>query len=256
MKKITFLSLLFLVTSAVIGQTYSTGTITLSNTSGLTMTLRLDVGAQVSMTLTGPASRWFSVGFGATSMTAGTDVVLVHTGGTLTSFDRVLPGFSTPTAEAIQNWTINSNTVSGNIRTITATRALNTGDSNDYIFPSIPSTLNIIWARGNANNYSLGYHGGANRGVTAVNFTLGSNDFATSNVKMFPNPASSMVYFELPEILQQAEIQIFDMLGKKVKHLIYNQNALAVPVDDLAKGFYQVNITSNDQVLNQTLLIN
>ncbi len=122
-----FLSLLFLVTSAVIGQTYSTGTITLTNTSGLAMTLRLDVGSQVSMTLTGPADRWFSVGFGATSMTAGTDVVLVHTGATLTSFDRVLPGFGAPTAEAIQNWTINSNTVSGNVRTITATRALNTG---------------------------------------------------------------------------------------------------------------------------------
>jgi hypothetical protein len=256
MKKITFLSLLFLVTSAVIGQTYSTGTITLSNTSGLAMTLRLDIGSQVNMTLTGPSDRWFSVGFGATSMTAGTDVVLCHTNTTLTSFDRFLPGFAAPSIDPIQNWTVISNMVSGNVRTITASRALDTGDSNDYIFPSVPSTLNIIWARATTNNYSLTYHGSANRGVTAVNFTLGSNDFATTNVKMFPNPANATVYLELPETMQQAEIQIFDMLGKKVKHLIYNQNALVIPVNDLSKGFYQVNIVSDDKALNQTLIIN
>jgi hypothetical protein len=256
MNKITFLSLLLFLTWTVTSQTYSTGTITLSNTTGLVMTLRLDVGSQVSMTLTGPSDRWFSVGFGATSMTAGTDVVLCHINTTLTSFDRFLPGFAAPTEDPIQNWTVISNTVSGTVRTITATRALNTGDSNDYIFSSTPSTLNIIWARATTNNYSLTYHGSANRGVTAVNFTLGSNDFATANVKMFPNPASSNVYIELPNDLQQSEIQIFDMLGKRVKHFIYNQNAMTIPVNDLAKGYYQVNIISNNQVLNQTLVIN
>lgn len=256
MKKITFFILLFSATWTAIGQTYSTGTITLSNTTGLAMTLRLDVGSQVSMTLTGPAGRWFAVGFGATSMAAGTDVVLCHTNATLTSFDRHLPGFAAPVEDLIQNWTINSNDVSGSVRTITATRALNTGDANDFIFPAEPASLNIIWARAISNNYSLVNHGSTNRGATAVNFTLGSNDFATSNVKMFPNPANSMVYLELPETMQQAEIQIFDMLGKKVKHLIYNQNAINISVNDLNKGFYQVIIIAEDKVLSQNLIIN
>lgn len=255
MKKITFLSLLFLITSTVIGQTYSTGTITLSNTTGLDMTLKLDVGTQVNMTLTGPADRWFAVGFGATSMTAGTDVVLCHTNTSLTSFDRHLTGFNAPVSDGIQNWTINTNTVSGNVRTITATRALSTGDSNDFVFSSTPSSLNIIWSRASTNNYSLVYHGSANRGITAVNFTLGSNDFATANVKMFPNPASSFVYLELPENLQQAEIIIFDMTGKEVKHLTYNQDTITIPVDDLSIGFYVMKVIAQDKVLNQNLII-
>ena len=255
MKKITLL--FYLLSSCYItAQGYSTGTVNLNSTAGVAMTAKIDVDANVTLRLTGPSDRWFALGFGATSMTAGTDVVLCHTNTTLTSFDRFLPGFAAPSIDPIQNWTVISNMVSGNVRTITASRALDTGDSNDYIFPSVPSTLNIIWARATTNNYSLTYHGSANRGVTAVNFTLGSNDFATTNVKMFPNPANATVYLELPETMQQAEIQIFDMLGKKVKHLIYNQNALVIPVNDLSKGFYQVNIVSDDKALNQTLIIN
>ncbi|MCU0349697.1 MAG: T9SS type A sorting domain-containing protein [Flavobacterium sp.] len=256
MKKITLLGLLLFGSVTAFSQTYSTGTITLTNTTNLGMTLRLDVGSEVNMTLTGPSDRWFSVGFGATSMTAGTDVVLVHTNGTLTSFDRVLPGFGAPTADANQNWTINSNTVTGNVRTITASRALITGDSNDFVFPAIPSSLNIIWARASSNNYNLVYHGGNNRGVTAVNFTLGSNDFASANVKMFPNPANANVFLELPQNLVKAEVIIYDMLGKKVKQITYNQNAISIPVNDLSKGMYQVNIVSDELVLNQNLIIN
>ena len=101
MKKISSF-LLLLVSLTAFAQTYTTGTVTLSSTAGLTMSIKLDVGANVTMTLTGPSARWFAVGFNASSMAAGTDVAAVHTAGTLTNFDANLTGYSAPATDAQQ----------------------------------------------------------------------------------------------------------------------------------------------------------
>jgi hypothetical protein len=153
-------------------QTYTTGVVSLSNTAGLTMTAKIDVSSQVTLTLTGPAGRWFSVGFNASSMTSGTDVVSAHSAGALTAFDCNLTGYSAPVSDAQQNWTITSDAVNVGVRTIVATRALNTGDANDYIFPALPSSISLIWARSNSASFSYAYHGSMNRGITVANFTL------------------------------------------------------------------------------------
>lgn len=255
MKKITYLIYLLFISSSVFCQTYSTGTIQLSNTSGLAMTLRLDIGSQVNMILTGPADRWFSVGFGATSMTAGTDTVLCHTNSTLTSFDRVLPGFAAPTVDATQNWTVISNTVAGNVRTITATRALNTGDPNDYVFSSSPSALSIIWARASANNYSLTYHGGANRGATAVNFTLNSDDFALSQFKMYPNPAKSSVNLSFPDGFEKFNIKIYDQWGRIINEFSTNDKNFTFNASNYSSGSYIVKVETNENSFSKILIV-
>ena len=153
-------------------QTYTTGVVNLSSTSGLAMTAKIDVGAQVTLTLTGPAGRWFALGFNASSMTNGTDVVGVHSAGTLSAFDCKLIGFAAPVTDAQQNWTITSDVVSAGTRTIIATRALNTGDPNDYVFPSTPNFISLIWARSGSTSFSYSNHGGSNRGSTSASFTF------------------------------------------------------------------------------------
>ena len=128
-------------------QTYTTGVISLTTTGGLAMSVKIDVGTQVTLTLTGPSGRWFALGFNANSMTNGTDVVGVHSAGTLNSFDAKLTGFSAPVSDTQQDWTITSDVTSAGVRTIIATRALNTLDPNDYAFSATPTTLGLIWAR-------------------------------------------------------------------------------------------------------------
>lgn len=166
-----FLLLLF-VGTYVHAQTYTTGVISLSTTSGLAMTAKIDVGTQVTLTLTGPATRWFALGFDATSMGTGNDVVTVHTAGTLSAFDASIGGNSAPTADPQQNWTIVSDAVATGVRTVVATRALNTGDANDHIFTASTGSLSLIWARAGSATYGFSYHGSSNRGITTANFTL------------------------------------------------------------------------------------
>ncbi len=256
MKKITYLIYLLFIACNVFCQSYSTGTIQLSNTSGLGITLRLDIGSQVNMILTGPADRWFSVGFGATSMTAGTDVVLCHTNSTLTTFDRVLPGFAAPTADATQNWTILSNTVSGNVRTINATRSLDTGDSNDYVFSNTPSALSVIWARASANNYTLNYHGGANRGVTAVNFTLNTEDFLLSQFKIYPNPAKDQVNLTFSNVFEELNVKVFDQLGRVVDQFVVFDKNFNFSTSGYLSGSYIIKVESTENSFSKILLVN
>ena len=164
--------LLLVVLPATHAQTYTTGVVNLSSTAGLAMTAKIDVTTQVTLTLTGPAGRWFALGFNASSMTNGTDVVGVHSASTLSAFDCKLTGFAAPVTDAQQNWTITSDVVSAGTRTIIATRALNTGDANDYVFSATPTAISLIWSRSGSATFTYSNHGGSNRGITAASFTF------------------------------------------------------------------------------------
>jgi hypothetical protein len=166
-----FISFLFL-SAYFQAQTYTTGVVSLSSTPGLVMTAKIDVGTQVSLTFTGPSGRWFALGFDATSMGSGNDVATVHAVGTLNAFDASIGGYSAPIADPLQHWTITSDQVANGVRTVVATRALNTGDLNDHVFTAATGSLNLIWARAGSPGYSYSYHGGSNRGITTANFTL------------------------------------------------------------------------------------
>jgi hypothetical protein len=172
MKNNLFFILLLFAGTFVQAQTYTTGVVSLSSTAGLAMTAKIDVGTQVTLTLTGPASRWFAIGFDATGMGSGIDVVAVHSSGTLNSFDASIGGYSAPTSDPQQNWTIVSDQVVTGVRTVIATRALVTGDPNDHEFTAATGSLSMIWARAGSNVFSYSYHGSSNRGVTTANFTL------------------------------------------------------------------------------------
>lgn len=174
MKKTTLVLgfLLLFILPATYAQTYTTGVVNLSSTAGLAMTAKIDVTTQVTLTLTGPSGRWFALGFNASSMTNGTDVVGVHSATILSAFDCRLTGFSAPVTDAQQNWTITSDVVSAGTRTIIATRALNTGDANDYVFSATPTAISLIWSRSNSASFTYSNHGGSNRGVSAASFTF------------------------------------------------------------------------------------
>ncbi|MBP1672321.1 MAG: C-terminal target protein [Bacteroidetes bacterium] len=154
------------------GQTYTSGVVTLSNTSGLEMNVKIDLSTNVTLTMTGPSSRWFSIGFNTTQMANGVDVFVSHKVAPLTTPDAYLTGYSAPTYDPSQDWTIVSDVTVGTARTIVATRSLNTGDIHDYTFSAQSGNLNVIWARGNSNTFNLNDHGSNHMGSRSLTFTL------------------------------------------------------------------------------------
>jgi hypothetical protein len=169
MRKITFIFafLTFIFTQA---QTFSSGNVFLSDDGGLNYQVEIETNAtNVFLTFTAPADRWFGLGFGVSNMSSGGDVVIFD-GNNLT--DRSFAGNALPTLDSNQTWTITSNEVNANVRTLVATRPLSSGQGN-YVFTNSSQSITLAWAMGTSSSFSLQYHG-SNRGATAA--TMNQNE--------------------------------------------------------------------------------
>ena len=164
MKK-TLLILLLITSTSLFAQSFSTGTQTLS--SGLTTSINIDNDTgTTTLMLAGPSDKWFGIGFGNSNMN-GTDILM--TNGSSTLRDAYSTSNGLPQAEDSQDWTLEVNSVVNGTRTIVASRANNTGDSNDYVFNASAGSLTVIWAIGSSTTYA--YH--SIRGATALSVSLG-----------------------------------------------------------------------------------
>jgi len=239
MKKI--LLILFLTSSiSLFAQSFSTGTQTLL--SGLTANINIDADTDITtLTLTGPSNAWFAIGFGNLDM-QGTDVF--RTNGS-TIVDAYSNGNALPAQDASQDWDLVSNTVSGSNRTIVATRANNTGDSNDHIFNASAGSLSVIYAKGSSTNYA--YHGG-NRGFTTLSVTLGISENKLLSFEMYPNPVSDVLNIQLPTGTDKAEVGVYDYTGRLVSTKTISSNDSTLDVQNISKGIYIIRVTTNSKI--------
>lgn len=253
MKKITFtiLGLLFTV-SGLLAQTYSTGTVPFFGGGGA-YSGKIDVtNATVTITLVGPATSWMGIGFNTAAMDSGSDVVLYN--GSVLS-DRHFDGFmNTPLVDAQQNWSVVSNNVVSGVRTAVISRSRVSAESGDYDFAFPPTPFNIVFAR-SLGSTAIGYHGGGNCGTTTLNFTLGVDSFNIESFKLFPNPAKNFVNVELPQMVTEATITIYDMIGKNVKETTVNLENTKVDLGGLPTGSYLMNIKTAEGEGTKTLII-
>ena len=252
MKKF-ILGVIALVPFTPFAQTYSTGLVSLSTTTGAAMSIQLDVANEVTMTLSGPASRWFSIGFNTTGMGDKPDAVTVKSTSPISGFDGKINGYSAPATDAQQNWTIVSDQTTGTVRTVVATRALNTGDAGDYVFSAQTGTLNIIWARGGTKTFSLSNHGGSNRGTKALTFSLvqqaNTEALSSENLLVYPNPVSAGETIHVSAELSGLTYTLTDVSGKQVATGTVVTSALTIPAD-LKAGMYVLGIPSKGSQMN------
>jgi hypothetical protein len=242
------LLIIFLTTSiSLFAQSFSTGTQTLL--SGLTANINIDADTDITtLTLTGPSNAWFAIGFGNLDM-QGTDVF--RTNGS-TIVDAYSSGNALPAQDAIQDWDLVSNNVSGSTRTIVATRANNTGDSNDHVFSASAGSLSVIYAIGNTTTY--GYH--ASRGFTTLGVSLGISENKLLSFEMYPNPVSDVLNIQLPTGTEKAEVGVFDYTGRLVTSKIISSNDTSIDVQKLSNGIYLIRVSSDAKIGAQRFIKN
>jgi hypothetical protein len=135
-----------------------------TNQIDLTVTVNSQTST-VIFSMTGPATKWFGIGFAATSMSSGSYGILANvSGGNPQEYS--IQGQTTPSLQSTQNLGSFSSSTTGGRKTYTFSRSMTTGDANDYTFPTNASTINIIWAYGSST--SLSYH--ASRGMSSLSF--------------------------------------------------------------------------------------
>ncbi len=166
----------------------------------------------VTMTLVGPDNVWLSASPGSTMMNqTGNDVVIYEENGLS---DRHLTGsYTEPNADAAQDWTVESNTTADGVRTLVATRAIDTGDANDFTFPTSQSTFPLIWAKG--SRLSLAVH--ESKGTTEVNTTSGLTqiDIHKMDISFYPNPAKDFLTIK-SEKFSELDLTVYSIKGDQV----------------------------------------
>ncbi len=246
--KNTILFFFLTIVNICISQTWTSGVVQFEPN----FSVQFDIDQQtdlVTMTMIFPQSGWFGVGPGimrGMGMGKLNDDAIVYNANGLE--DRNMQeGTGLPPLDASQDWSVSSDTTSGGLRTLVATRAINTGDPEDFVFPTSASAFPIIYAKGGILNF--GYHGTGQYGGTVVNVTLSTSEFenALNDILIAPNPASSKLNIKIPNSLINRELTIetFNVLGHKiVSETISDGFEYSVNVSQWNSGLYLVKLTS------------
>ncbi|GEJ45191.1 MULTISPECIES: DOMON domain-containing protein [unclassified Chryseobacterium] len=246
MKK-TLLALSVLMANFALAQ-FSSGTVNLPATS---MTVKLDTTPSgVTITVTGDSNSMLGIGFGTVGMASGSDGFIYNSSA---NRDYTFVGMTTPNADAAQDWTQTSNTVSGSTRTVVATRSLS-GGAGDFAIANAAGTINIFYSR-KSGGTSLGYHD-AGRGYATLTMTaasLSTNEIAANSKKVnfYPNPAKATVSFKNFDKIKS--VDIYEATGRKVKSL--KPESESISVEDLRSGSYYVEILLKDGTTSYEKLI-
>jgi len=192
-----------------------------------------ELTSTITMTISGPDDRWFGVGFGS-GMSNGD--LLIYTDGKTGAFHTLEPTDYKMTAQnaggvnkdASQDWTILSNTETGGLRTIVASRDLNTGDAQDNVLDFSSANVSVVWAKHGSASHSLAYHGNQNRGVKSFTWTDDTAGLVETEESQFDISLSSNA------------IQITDKSGKSYEVKVTNLNGQLMLSENNISGDYTI----------------
>lgn len=161
--KLLLLSLLIqLLSINIFGQIKQASFTTGSGTNQMDLVVTLNQNTNlVTMTMSGPATKWFGFAFNVSSMSSAY-TILSNIGGNNPK-EYSMSGQFAPSLQSNQNLNfVSLNTTNGR-KTYIVSRAFNTQDVNDLVFSMSMNSLDIIWAYGNGT--SLAYHDDRGNGV-------------------------------------------------------------------------------------------
>jgi hypothetical protein len=223
-------------------QIETTGTIIID--PSLSVKLDKDItNSLIKITLTGLSDRWFSIGLNAQLMLMNADCLMVTSN---TQFsDMYFPGgHAVPLFDSTNDWTVISNNINNNLRTIVASRSFNTGDNHDLIFTAQTNNLNYIWAYSSIPGFDLISHGADNYGGGVFVFSnLGLNNSENNLFSIYPNPSQNNINF-ITNANENCKVIIADCLGKTIYSNDFFGKEFSIDISNFKSGFYFVTLTS------------
>jgi hypothetical protein len=203
--------------------------------------------SKVTLVLTGPSDRWFSIGLGVeTGFGMASGDVLVYT----TSIsDRNYVGTASPSIDSSQDWSTVSNNVAVGVRTLTLERSLTNSDSNDFQLPyATTSSINIAWARSGSASTSLANHGSTNRGFASSTFSvLGNEKFSLESASIYPNPSNGN--FTIKTSSSLSNVNVYTQTGAFVKTIKVSNDSkdIEVTMPGLSSGVYFLELQNDSE---------
>ena len=81
-----------------------------------------------------------------------------------------------------------------------------------------------------------------------------NNNTLTDNTRIYPNPASSMLYVEAPDAEMGSSIEIVSIAGKIVFQSDLEKAENGIPISELSDGYYFVRISSQNQTITKKFI--
>ena len=81
--------------------------------------------------------------------------------------------------------------------------------------------------------------------LTITNPALGTSNFSKENIKMYPNPTTSILNLDFSNEIAVDKVKVIDMTGKTV--LQQDQNFTQINVDKLTSGLYIIELYSENE---------
>lgn len=76
---------------------------------------------------------------------------------------------------------------------------------------------------------------------------LGLTEVNAGNIKLYPNPATTLVDVEIPNGITSGTVKVFDIVGKQINVIPFsNATMFSLNVSGLKQGIYYVTVSSND----------
>ena len=125
-------------------------------------------------------------------------------------------------------------------------RSTNNGTANETINITVAAGdyFARVYPKGNASNASLCY----TLQVTTGTASFGGGEIVVDNkISVFPNPVNKTLTVNIPGMVRNAEIRVFDMYGKLLIQQNTDQAKTSLNVSALAAGYYLVKIRNNEK---------
>lgn len=100
--------------------------------------------------------------------------------------------------------------------------------------------------------YAVGFSGT----IIKNDLTLSVFGFSEKQINIYPNPAKTEFFIDIPKGIQIHEVQLTDMRGTIVlKHVITNVENCRIPLESLLPGMYFIHLTGSDYSMVKPVLI-
>ncbi|HRH63528.1 MAG TPA: T9SS type A sorting domain-containing protein, partial [Bacteroidia bacterium] len=76
------------------------------------------------------------------------------------------------------------------------------------------------------------------------------------HLNIYPNPATEVVYIEIPDNIRVEQLQLTDVIGRIVSiETEYNNHRLILRTASLAAAVYEINIRTNEGSVKEKLIV-
>ena len=158
--------------------------------------------------------------------------------------------------DAQQDWKIKSNIVSGSLRTLVASRKLNTGDAKDAVINYNAASINLIWGRGSTASYVLADHKGSNRAYGIV-LNWVNTDISADIVEISDNQFIKLTNSSIIISVNDADYnyQISDLQGNIIKEKNKAQGELTINISEFKPAVYILTFGCNGKFVQRKFVV-